>query len=106
MGEEGRLTEQRAAQGLPPTIEDPVALAKIAAIVLGVADPPGPVSEDMLELSRLQEEIRAERNDLKRLRRTTTERLEGHVALARQVYDLECEVERLRAELDAAKETD
>lgn len=30
-----RLAAQRAAQGLPPTIEDPVALAAIAAIVVG-----------------------------------------------------------------------
>lgn len=29
------LAEQRAAQGLPPTVEDPAVLAKVAAIVLG-----------------------------------------------------------------------
>lgn len=30
-----RLAHQRAAQGFPPTVEDPVILARVAALVLG-----------------------------------------------------------------------
>lgn len=30
-----RLAAQRAAQGFPPTVEDPVILARVAALVLG-----------------------------------------------------------------------
>lgn len=30
-----RLTAQRAAQGFPATVEDPIVLARLAAVVLG-----------------------------------------------------------------------
>lgn len=36
-----RLAAQRAAQGLPPTIEDPVILARVAELVLANDGNPG-----------------------------------------------------------------
>lgn len=102
-GRRRRLIEQRAAQGFPPTVEDPVALAKVAAIVLGLPDPPEPVSEDRKELFKLQDEIRAERNDLKRLRKSAAETAAEQIGYVHKIYELECEIERLRAELDAAR---
>lgn len=32
---EDRLARQRAAQGFPPTVEDPAVLARVAAVVVG-----------------------------------------------------------------------
>lgn len=97
-----RLTEQRAAQGLPPYVEDQGVLRQVAAIVLGKPLPPAPaVDADTCELVKLHEEIRADRDELKSLRRTASETLVDHVVHTRKIYELECEVERLRALLEA-----